>query len=49
MWRVDFQCPVCHHPLRSKGLYSRVRMVMDVRDFYYLAAEYMECGGADCS
>ena len=45
MWRVDFQCPVCCHSLRSKGLYNRVRMVMDVRDFYYLAAEYMECGG----
>ena len=21
---------------------------MDVKDFYYLAAEYMECGNAEC-
>ena len=28
---------------RSKGLYNRVRRVVDVTDIYYLAAEYMDC------
>ncbi len=31
--------------LRSKGLYHRVRLVLDVNDSYYLAAEYMRCAG----
>ena len=48
MWKVDFQCPFCWKSLRSKGIYHRVRLVMDMRDFYYLAAEYMECTGRDC-
>ncbi|KAK2190169.1 hypothetical protein NP493_87g02040 [Ridgeia piscesae] len=28
---------------RSKGLYNRVRRVVNVTDIYYLAAEYMDC------
>ena len=30
---------------RSKGVYNRVRLVLDLKDFYYLAAEYMDCNG----
>ena len=46
MWSVDFRCPRCHSPqsLRSRGIYNHVRTVMDIKDFYYLAAEYIECG-----
>lgn len=46
MWRVDFLCPHCSPPqsLRSKGVYHHIRHVLDVRDYYYLAGEYMECG-----
>ena len=29
--------------LTSKGLYNRVRLVVDIKDSYYLAAEYLEC------
>ena len=29
--------------LRSKGLYNHVRLVMDMKSYYYLAAEYMDC------
>ena len=29
--------------LWSKGLYKRVRSVVDVTDVYYLVAEYMDC------
>lgn len=48
MLRVDLRCPNCQHrSLASKGLYNRVRLVMDLSAFYYLAAEYMHC--ADCS
>ena len=46
MWKVDLKCPRCTDPersLQSKGLYTRVRMVLDVKDFYYLAAEYHFC------
>ncbi|KAK2143968.1 hypothetical protein NP493_4354g00007 [Ridgeia piscesae] len=34
---------VSSRQLRSKGLYNRVRRVVDVTDIYYLAAEYMDC------
>ncbi len=38
---------MCYHfayrSLRSKGPYNRVRLVLDVRDYYYLAGEYMSC------
>ena len=43
MWKVDFRCPRCKESLTSKGLYNRVRLVLDFKDYYYLAAEYMEC------
>jgi len=44
MWGVNFMCPNCaNRALRSKGLYHRVRLVLDMKDFYYLAAEYMDC------
>ena len=28
---------------RSKGVYNNVRLVMGLKDFYYLSAEYMDC------
>ena len=42
MWLVNFQCSHCITPqsLHSKGLYKNV---LDLKDFYYLAGEYMEC------
>lgn len=44
MWRVDLHCPRCpSKSLTSKGVYNRVRMVLDVKDWYYLAAQYHEC------
>ncbi len=44
MWKVDFRCTECMaQSLRSKGLYNRVRKVIDAKDKYYLAAEYMDC------
>ena len=43
MWKVDFHCPRCTDSLTSKGLYNRVRLVLDLKEYYYLAAEYMEC------
>ena len=48
MWGARINCPRCTDPkrwLQSKGLYTRVRLVLDVKDFYYLAAEYHYCGG----
>ena len=45
MWDVDFYCPHCgiNESLGPKGLYNHVRLVMDLRDYYYVAGEYMEC------
>ena len=45
MWKVEFHCPVCPHPqpLRSKGVYNHIRSVVDLRDMYNLAGEYMDC------
>ena len=43
MWQVDFKCPRCSVSLRSKGVYRHIRKVLDIKDYYYLAAEYMEC------
>ena len=45
MWQVDFKCPHCTTPrsLRSKGMYQHIRTVLDLKDFYYLAGEYMDC------
>lgn len=45
MWEFNFMCPHCStpRPLRSKGMYTNIRTVLDLRDFYYLAAEYMDC------
>ncbi len=45
MWQVDFQCPTCFisRSLTSKGAYNHVRIVIDSKDAYYLAGEYMFC------
>lgn len=45
MWSFDFKCPVCKTStsLTSKGLYNRVRSVIDLKNRYYLASEYLEC------
>lgn len=46
MWDVLLTCPACNIPertLQSKGLYTRVRLVLDIKDYYYLAAEYHYC------
>ena len=43
MLSFDFKCPNCNKSLRSKGIYHRVRLVLDMKDFYYLAAEYLDC------
>ena len=46
LWKVNFHCPHCGgaaESLTSKGLYNHVRLVMDVKEYYYVAAEYMYC------
>lgn len=45
MWTFDFKCPACSGSpsLTSKGLYNRVRNVIDLTCRYYLGAEYLEC------
>ena len=44
MWKVDFKCPNCPgHILRSRGLYKNVHLVMDLRDFFYITSEYLDC------
>ena len=43
-YKFDFHCPHCNKSLRPKGLYKRLRVVLDIKDWYYLATEYMYCG-----
>ena len=45
MWQIVFTCPHCgsRQLLRSKGTYNHVRHVVDLKDFYYLVGEYMDC------
>lgn len=46
MCSVDLKCPRCtdlQRSLQSKGMYTRVRMVLDIKAYYYLAAEYYFC------
>ena len=46
VWDIVLQCPTCNHPartLQSKGLHPRVRLALDIKDYYYLAAEYHFC------
>ena len=47
MWLFDFDCPCCkpRRSLRLKGIYNRVCLVLDMKDYYYLAGEYMNCLG----
>ena len=42
---MDFVCVHCEtkQSLTSKGVYNRVRLVLDSKDYYYLAGEYMGC------
>ncbi len=45
MWRIKITCVVCKdRELTSKGLYNRVRQVVDVSSSYFMATEYLECG-----
>lgn len=45
MWAFDLKCPVCVKSisLNSKGVYRKVRNVIDLKGRYYLAAEYHQC------
>ena len=46
MWDIVLHCPTCNHPtrtLQSKGLYPRVRLVLDIKDYHYLAAQHHFC------
>ncbi len=42
MWSFDFRCPACrdHPSLTSKGLYNRVRNVIDLTSRYYIGDEF---------
>lgn len=39
----EFKCPTCSKPLTSKGAYRNVRLVLNLKSYYYLIGEYMEC------
>ena len=48
MWNIGLVCPRCKQSLLSKGPYRKVRVVVDVKDSYYLAGEYMYCKASEC-
>ena len=44
MWQIKLHCINCDNKeLTSKGLYNRIRDVVDTDCQYYMAAEYLEC------
>ena len=49
MWAIRLVCPHCKQALRSKGVYRKVRVVIDVKDCYYLVGEYMYCSTTGCA
>jgi len=49
MWAINLVCVQCRQALRSKGVYRKVRVVIDVKDCYYLAGEYMYCSNTSCT
>ena len=49
MWAINLVCVQCRQALRSKGVYRKVRVVIDVKDCYYLAGEYMYCSNTNCT
>lgn len=44
MWAVDFKCPQCRtESLKLKGIYNRIRSVVDLKDMYWMVTKYMYC------
>ena len=45
IWQVNSHCPHCgvRESLISKGLYNHVWLMMDLKKYYYVPTEYMEC------
>ena len=48
IFKFQFKCPKCSSNLSSKGLYPKIRLVLNVKSYYYLATEYLgcKCGGS---
>ena len=46
-YKFQFKCPNCNKILTSKGLYPKLRLVLNLKSYYYLASEYLgcKCGG----
>ena len=42
LFSFDFKCS-CKKSVRSKGVYNRVRLVLDIESYYYMVTEYMHC------
>ncbi|XP_057300249.1 uncharacterized protein LOC130630686 [Hydractinia symbiolongicarpus] len=45
MFTFDFKCckESCNRSLKSNGIYNKIRLVLDVTEYYYLATEYLIC------
>lgn len=47
-WAFVLKCPICSTSLTYKGLYPRVRTVLSITSYYYLAGESYECRNGTC-
>ena len=47
-WKWDFRCPFCNQSLTSAGLYPKIRQVLDLKQDYYIATEYLACANKQC-
>lgn len=48
MFGYEFKCPECKNALHSKGIHNRVRLVLDIKSYYYLATEGLSCKNKQC-
>ena len=39
----DLKCPKCQKSLHSRGIYNKMRFVLDLKDYYYLGTEMLGC------
>ena len=42
-YKFEFHCQTCELALHSHGFYPKIRSVLDVCDWYYLATEFLTC------
>ena len=45
VYKLDFKCckESCGKSLKSNGIYNKIRLVLDISDYYYMVTDYIIC------